>query len=460
MPMNPSGVATPPSNTYGAPGAVIESAKYNAMVADAYDVITDHLAADGRKPLTGNLPAGGNKITGLGSGSAASDSITLAQAQADIIAHASSVGGTVDAITATFAPQFAAYTANMRFRWTSGGVNTVVAPTINVSGLGVKTIKRDAGSALLAGDTGASGYICEAIYNGTDVILQNPATGTAKTSTTEVLTGTDAAKSVTADALAALWEKGANVASAGTISLGEGGYFHITGTTTITDIDFGTAKDGRAAWLIFDGALTLTHNATTLALPGGANITTAAGDMAFVVQDATDNVKVAFFPATGRAVAAPTTNIKVFKTADETITADALLSMDAAIRFLAAANTKYAFEAVVWYNTATAADFKFGWDGPATPTLFYAHVDALPPDDVSTTLSASNTKHAVFKAYETTGVTLTGSAQTAAGYVRIKGILQNGANAANCGFTWSQGTSDAGNTTVLAGSHITYSIVS
>ncbi|MBL8893864.1 MAG: hypothetical protein JNJ53_04635 [Rhizobiales bacterium] len=118
--------------------------------------------------------------------------------------------------------------------------------------------------------------------------------------TTEGLTGTDTAKALTPDALAALWEKGSNVASAATVSLGEGGFFHITGTTTITDIDFATAKDGRCAWVIFDGALTLTHNATTLILPGGANISTAAGDRALFIQDATDNVYcIAYIRASG-----------------------------------------------------------------------------------------------------------------------------------------------------------------
>jgi len=112
----------------------------------------------------------------------------------------------------------------------------------------------------------------------------------ATASTTEVLTGTNTVKAVTADALAALWEKGSNVASAATVSLGEGGFFHITGTTTITDIDFATAKDGRGVWVVFDAALTLTHNGTTLQLPGGASITTAAGDRALFVQDSGDNI--------------------------------------------------------------------------------------------------------------------------------------------------------------------------
>lgn len=124
--------------------------------------------------------------------------------------------------------------------------------------------------------------------------------------TTETLTGSDTARAVTPDALAALWEKGSSVASASTISLGEGGFFHITGTTGITDIDFATAKDGRTAWLIFDGALTITHNATTLKIAGGANWTTAAGDRALVVQDSGDNVVLFPFPVSGKAVVPPT----------------------------------------------------------------------------------------------------------------------------------------------------------
>jgi hypothetical protein len=122
--------------------------------------------------------------------------------------------------------------------------------------------------------------------------------------TTETLTGTDAARAVTPDALAALWEKGSDAASATVVSLGEGGFFHVTGTTTITDIDFGTDKSGRAAVLVFDGALTLTHNSTTLILPGGASITTATGDCCLVVsENGTDNVRVPWYQkASGRAV--------------------------------------------------------------------------------------------------------------------------------------------------------------
>lgn len=128
--------------------------------------------------------------------------------------------------------------------------------------------------------------------------------GVALATTTEQLTGTDSAKASTPDSVAALWEQGSDVASAGTVSLGEGGYFNITGTTTITDIDFATDKAGRKAWVKFAGILTLTHNASTLILPTGANITTAAGDTACFVSEGSDVVRcVAYQRVSGQALA-------------------------------------------------------------------------------------------------------------------------------------------------------------
>lgn len=86
--------------------------------------------------------------------------------------------------------------------------------------------------------------------------------------------------------------KGTDIASAATLTLsGPERYFHITGSTgPITDIDFTDAVDGRWAWLIFDSTPTITHNATTLQLPGAASIVAAAGDRALFVQDSSDNV--------------------------------------------------------------------------------------------------------------------------------------------------------------------------
>jgi len=102
----------------------------------------------------------------------------------------------------------------------------------------------------------------------------------------EVLTGTSTAKAVTPDALAGLWQRGTDIASASTLSLpaGGGGVFNVTGTTGVTGIS--SAQGGRCVKLRFAGALTITHHSTSMVLPGAANITTVAGDVAEFINDA------------------------------------------------------------------------------------------------------------------------------------------------------------------------------
>lgn len=80
---------------------------------------------------------------------------------------------------------------------------------------------------------------------------------------------------------------GANIASATTTDLNNatGNRIDITGTTTITS--FGTAApQGTLRLVRFQGALTLTHNATNLILPLAANLTTRAGDIVWVQKEA------------------------------------------------------------------------------------------------------------------------------------------------------------------------------
>lgn len=88
-----------------------------------------------------------------------------------------------------------------------------------------------------------------------------------------------------------LTTQGANIASATTtdLSAATGNYVNITGTTTITGL--GTIAAGKLRFVTFTGILTLTHNATSLILPGAANITTAAGDAAIFVSLGSGNWK-------------------------------------------------------------------------------------------------------------------------------------------------------------------------
>lgn len=81
--------------------------------------------------------------------------------------------------------------------------------------------------------------------------------------------------------------QGSDIVSASTITPpSTGSLFDITGTTAITTIASTNSWDGRVIALQFDGILTLTHS-SNLYLPGAANITTAAGDIALLVQRGT-----------------------------------------------------------------------------------------------------------------------------------------------------------------------------
>lgn len=159
-----------------------------------------------------------------------------------------------------------------------------------------------------------------------------------KASTTEILTGTDANKSVTPDALAALWERGTNTVAAATLVLGEGAYFVITGSTTIADIDFAVPKDGRGAWLYFFNTVTLTHSAN-LMLPTGANITAVLGDVGYFVQHSVDIIYcLGFWRASGKAVVPPTAAEVPFTPTGTVVATD----VQAAIAEIAAEITPYA----------------------------------------------------------------------------------------------------------------------
>lgn len=109
------------------------------------------------------------------------------------------------------------------------------------------------------------------------------------------------------DALALLSTKGTDIASSSAsadIGASTGQAVDITGGATITA--FPTATAGIVRLVRFTGALILTHNATSLQLPGAANITTAAGDVGQFESLGSGNWKCAVFQrASGKAVIPP-----------------------------------------------------------------------------------------------------------------------------------------------------------
>lgn len=165
MSRNGSGTYSLPVNSWNPAtnGISATAADWQTLIDDVETALTASLAADGQTPMTGNLPMGNNKLTGLSAGTAAGNSL----------------------------------------RWEQ---------------LFSQGVEADIASATT-----------------TDIGAQNT------------------------------------------------NFLRVTGTTTITG--FGTNYNG-PRFLRFAGVLTLT-NGSALVLPSGANITTAAGDMAIAIPKAT-----------------------------------------------------------------------------------------------------------------------------------------------------------------------------
>ena len=104
-----------------------------------------------------NLPMGGFKHTNVAVASATTDYLRADQEQNSSLQYLTSVSGT-NTITASASIAPAAYAAGQTFRFTSAGANTG-AVTLNVNGLGVKSITKNGATALAAGDIPASAVV-------------------------------------------------------------------------------------------------------------------------------------------------------------------------------------------------------------------------------------------------------------------------------------------------------------
>jgi hypothetical protein len=150
MARNGSGTFSSPYPNFVS-GTVISSTQVDANNSDIATALTQSIAVDGQSTVTGNIPLSTYKLTGVGAGSAATDSLTLGQAQAEAMHWCGTAGGTADAITLAPTPAITAYAAGQRFVWkASGSVNTG-ATTVAISGLGAIALQ-DSGAALVAGD--------------------------------------------------------------------------------------------------------------------------------------------------------------------------------------------------------------------------------------------------------------------------------------------------------------------
>ena len=159
MARNGSGVYTNPYPNFVA-GTVISSTEVDANNAAMGTALTGSIAADGQTTITGNLPMATNKFTGLGAGSASTDSANLGQVQASAYIWCGTMGGAADAGTLSPTPAITAYAAGQRFAWKASTNSNTGAMTVAISGLSTIAVQDDR-AALSAG-----GHVASDIYMG------------------------------------------------------------------------------------------------------------------------------------------------------------------------------------------------------------------------------------------------------------------------------------------------------
>lgn len=141
----------------------------------------------------------------------------------------------------------------------------------------------------------------------------------------------------------------------------------------------------------------------------------------------------------------------VEKLVNETKNLNITLAPDGHLFFNMLANQKYSVRCKVFFDSSAAGDFKWSITGPTAPTFVRIRRKSIVATGVAESLIGVDVTYTAAQA-------LDGGA--GAGFVEFEAIVQNGANAGAFAFNWAQNTSDAGNTTVFAGSVMEYRVVS
>ena len=248
-------------NSAGQPvvaNTVISATVFNALTSDLATGLSTAITKDGQTTITNNIPFGSNKITGLGSGTAAADAANLGQVQSTV-AKLITVTGT-DTITGSMSPQLTAYAAGQLFYFVANAANTG-AVTLNIDSLGAKSITRDGSSALAAGDIN-SGEVVVVIYDGTRFQMINAANSFGNTTINGTLTVTGNAG----------FQANVSITSA----LSVGGVFAVTGAATFTANP--TLSGGTANGVLYLNGSKVATSGSALTF-NGSDLTVANGDL-------------------------------------------------------------------------------------------------------------------------------------------------------------------------------------
>lgn len=147
-------------------GTPITASRVEANEQDLVSAIEATVNINGETTMAANLPMGTNKLTGLGDGTALTDSVSFKQLQNSAGQYAVD-SGAADAYVISLSPAPSAYATGMTIKVKISATNTG-ASTINANALGAKAIKKaDGVTDLAAGDLQAN-QIYILTYDGTN----------------------------------------------------------------------------------------------------------------------------------------------------------------------------------------------------------------------------------------------------------------------------------------------------
>jgi hypothetical protein len=174
VPRNGSGAFNLVSGNPVVPSTVVSSTWANNTLNDIASGLTQSLSSDGQTTPVANLPMATFRHTNVGNAVARTDYAAAGQVQDGSLQWLTSVAGT-NTITASITPSPTVYAAGQTFHFTAAATNTG-AVTLNINGLGAKSVTKQGTVALAAGDI-ASAAVVTVVYDGTQFQLQSTARG-------------------------------------------------------------------------------------------------------------------------------------------------------------------------------------------------------------------------------------------------------------------------------------------
>ena len=294
-------------NSSGQPvvsSTLITATAFNALTADLATGLSTCLLKDGTQTVTADLPIGGFKLTGLGTGLASRTSSARTGDIQDGTATFVAAGGTADAITATYVPVITAVVDGMLLGFRASGANTVTTPSFSPNGLTARTIVKQGGQALAVGDIRAANHDCLVRYraSGTEWELLNPTASVAVAASTtvsgiselatdaETATGTDTARVPPVSAVASaviyqglhtIWVPAGAMTPATTNGAASGTTELATNKNMLKTLDFDTATQEFAQ---FDIRLPKSWNQGTVTFMPSWTAASGSGGVVFALQ--------------------------------------------------------------------------------------------------------------------------------------------------------------------------------